>query len=133
MVFAPYFGFRKNFFAKIMNLKNMVIVEDLIDVGLLYENYRGRINIHSVVSELVRSEFETNNDTCSDFIEIVRVLCLNDSSAGKELCDAFHIFIKLYGNQSDFVHTRTAELQSYIEMTNTNFTEYEPLKQLLGE
>lgn len=38
MVFAPVFGFRKDFLAKIMNLKNMVIVEDLIDVGLLYEN-----------------------------------------------------------------------------------------------
>ena len=55
MVFAPSFGFRKKFFAEIMNLKNMVIVEDLIDVGLLYENYWGRINIHSVVAEIVRS------------------------------------------------------------------------------
>lgn len=80
MVFAPYFGFRKDFFAKIMNLKNMVIVEDLIDVGLLYENYWGRINIQSVVAEVVRSELETNNETCSNFLEIIRVLCLNESN-----------------------------------------------------
>ena len=63
-----------------MNLKNMVIVEDLIDVGLLYENYWGRINIQSVVAEIVRTELETNQDTCSDFIEIVRVLCLNETN-----------------------------------------------------
>lgn len=343
MVFAPYFGFRKDFLAKIMNLKNMVIVEDLIDVGLLYENHWGRINIQSVVAEVVRSELETNNENCFDFLEIIRVLCLNESrtikvsdttieqlvlttfrfmdfkdtdfkliyihdcfefterfgensinnnllkfekdnhrddpelktlylsdaasykmiqrhldqavdyqkqavecskncdnillqantlstygyylnladqkeealkamqlglalfnqlnddgtfyfdkyraiinyadmlfslgqtdeaikqvsdaekslkemdlqdtevyadcvyslglyhlclgdakSAENELCNAFRIFIKLYGNQSDFVHTRAAELQSYIEMANTNITEYEPLKQLLG-
>ncbi|MGN0630468.1 MAG: hypothetical protein ACI4JN_03985 [Ruminococcus sp.] len=80
MVFAPCFGFRKDFFAKIMNLSNMVIVEDLIDVGLLYENYWGRINIQSVVAEVVRSELETNQDNCSDFIEIVRVLCLNEAN-----------------------------------------------------
>ncbi len=344
MVFAPSFGFRKDFFAKIMNLKNMVIVEDLIDVGLLYENHWGRINIQSVVAEVVRSELETNNENCSNFLEIIRVLCLNESntievsdrtilqivaatfrlmdfndtdfklhffhdcfkfterfgenslnsdiiefernnhrndpelktiylsdaasyemikkhldntvdyqmqavdcskncnntllqantvntygyylhladrkedalkalelsiklfvqldsddvfyfdkyhaiinyadllfslghtdeaikqvsaaekslqeydlqdtevyadcvyslglyhlclgdakSAENELCEAFRIFINLYGNQSDFVHTRAAELQSYIEMSNTNITEYEPLKQLLGE
>ncbi len=61
-------------------------------------------------------------------------LCLGDTkSAENELCEAFRIFIKIYGNQSDFVHTRAAELQSYIEMANTNITEYEPLKQLLGE
>ena len=80
MVFAPVFGFRKDFFAKIMNLNNMVIVEDLIDVGLLYENYWGRINIQSVVAEVVRSELETNNENCSDFLEIVRVLCLNEAN-----------------------------------------------------
>ena len=80
MVFAPYFGFRKDFFAKIMNLSNMVIVEDLIDVGLLYKNYWGRINIQSVVAEVVRSELETNQDNCSDFIEIVRALCLNEAN-----------------------------------------------------
>lgn len=61
-------------------------------------------------------------------------LCLgNAKSAGNELYDAFRIFIKLYGNQSDFVHTRAAELRYYIEMANTNIMEYEPLKQLLGE
>ena len=80
MVFAPVFGFRKDFFAKIMNLKNMVIVEDLIDVGLLYENYWGRINIQSVVAEVVRSELETNDENCSDFLEIVRALCLNEAN-----------------------------------------------------
>ncbi len=80
MVFAPYFGFRKDFFAKIMNLKNMIIVEDLIDVGLLYENYWGRINIQSVIAQVVRAELETNNETCSDFIEIVRALCLNEAN-----------------------------------------------------
>lgn len=83
MVFAPVFGFRKDFLAKIMNLKNMVIVEDLIDVGLLYENYKGRVNIQSVVAEVVRSELETNNETCSDFIEIVRALCLNEENTIK--------------------------------------------------
>ncbi|MBP3746339.1 MAG: hypothetical protein J6I47_02600, partial [Ruminococcus sp.] len=80
MVFAPVFGFRKDFLAKIMNLKNMMIVEDLIDVGLLYENYKGRVNIQSVVAEVVRSELETNNETCSDFIETVRALCLNEGN-----------------------------------------------------
>lgn len=83
MVFAPVFGFRKDFLAKIMNLKNMVIVEDLIDVGLLYENYKGRVNIQSVIAEVVRSELETNNETCSDFIEIVRALCLNEANTIK--------------------------------------------------
>ncbi len=83
MVFAPSFGFRKNFFAEIMNLSNMVIVEDLIDVGLLYENYWGRINIHSVVAEIVRSELGTNQDTCSDFIETVRAFCLNEANTIK--------------------------------------------------
>lgn len=83
MVFAPSFGFRKKFFAEIMNLKNMVIVEDLIDVGLLYENYWGRINIHSVVAEIVRSELGTNQDTCSDFIETVRAFCLNEANTIK--------------------------------------------------
>lgn len=83
MVFAPVFGFRKDFLAKIMNLKNMVIVEDLIDVGLLYENYKGRVNIQSVVAEVIRSELETNNETCSDFIETVRALCLNEENTIK--------------------------------------------------
>lgn len=83
MVFAPVFGFRKDFLAKIMNLDNMVIVEDLIDVGLLYENYKGRVNIQSVVAEVVRSELETNNETCADFIETVRALCLNEENTIK--------------------------------------------------
>lgn len=60
-------------------------------------------------------------------------VCLNDTSAGDELVSAFRIFIDLYGRDSDFVQARAAELQSYIETAHINLTDYEPLKQLLGE
>ena len=60
-------------------------------------------------------------------------LCLNDSSAGNELVSAFRIFIDLYGKDSDFVHTRAAELQSYTPNAHNNIMECEPLKRLLGE
>ncbi|WP_294474307.1 ATP-binding protein [uncultured Ruminococcus sp.] len=60
-------------------------------------------------------------------------LCRNDTSAGNDLVSAFRIFIDLYGRDSDFVQTRTAELQGYIENDHNGIMEYEPLKQLLGE
>ena len=60
-------------------------------------------------------------------------VCINDTSAGNELVSAFSIFIDLYGRDSDFVQTRAAELQSYIETAHNNIMGYEPLKQLLGE
>lgn len=60
-------------------------------------------------------------------------LCQNDTSAGDELLSAFHIFIDLYGRDSDFVQTRAAELQGYIENAHNDIMEYEPLKRLLGE
>ena len=60
-------------------------------------------------------------------------LCLNDTSAGNDLVSAFRIFIDLYGRTSDFVQTRAAELQGYIENDHNGIMEYEPLKQLLGE
>ena len=107
MIFAPYFGFRKDFFAKIMKLDNMVIVEYLIDVGLLYENYWGRINIQSVVAEVVRSELETNNETCSDFIERVRKLCLDEAEIIKVGARTIYrmvisIFYNMDFNDADF-------------------------------
>ncbi len=60
-------------------------------------------------------------------------LCQNDTSAGDELLSAFRVFIDLYGRDSDFVQTRAAELQGYIENAHSNIMEYEPLKRLLGE
>ena len=60
-------------------------------------------------------------------------LCLNDSAAEDEIMRAFRIFIKLYGNESDFVHTRLTELRNYMENANSDIMKYEPLKQLLGE
>ena len=60
-------------------------------------------------------------------------VCLNDTSAGNELVGAFSTFIDIYGRDSDFVQARAAELQSYIETAHINLTDYEPLKQLLGE
>ena len=60
-------------------------------------------------------------------------LCLNDTSAGNELVGAFHIFIDLYGRDSDFIQTRVAEVRGYIENTHNSIIQNDPLKQLLGE
>lgn len=135
MVFAPYFGFRKDFFAKIMNLKNMVIVEDLIDVGLLYENHWGRINIQSVVAEVVRSELETNNENCSDFLEIVRTLCLNESNiievGDKTIFQiASNVFRLMDFNDTDFKMRFTHDCFKFTERfgecsINSNMIEFE--------
>lgn len=142
---------RKEEALKVMEL-GLAIFNQLDDDGMFYfDKYRAIINYADMlfslgqtdeaikqVSDAEKSLKERDLQDTEVYADCVYSLglyhlCLNDTSALNELYDAFRIFIKLYGNQSDFVHTRAAELQSYIEMANSNIMEYEQLKQLLGE
>lgn len=130
----------------------MALFDRLDDDGAFYyDKYRAVINyadllfslgytdeaiqqVSAAVSSLRELELQ-DTEVYADCIYSLGLyhLCLNDTSAGDELVSAFRIFIDLYGRDSDFVQTRVAELQSYIETAHINLTDYEPLKQLLGE
>lgn len=51
---SPYEGVRKDFIAKLMELRDMVIIEDLIEVGLIYEFENGLITLQGIIRQFVK-------------------------------------------------------------------------------
>ena len=93
MIVAPYQGVRKDFMAKLMGLRSMVIIEDLIEVGLIQEYDNGKITLQTIIRELVKSELEPDSDNCAPLIGSIRAVCLNEALTMDIETDRMHDII----------------------------------------
>ncbi len=79
LIAAPFDGVRKDFIAKLMGLRSMVIIEDLIEVGLVQEYNNGTVTLQTIIRNLVKSELEPDNDNCAPLIASIRAVCVNEA------------------------------------------------------
>ena len=79
LIAAPFDGVRKDFIAKLMGLRNMVIIEDLIEVGLVQEFDNGTVTLQTIIRSLVKSELEPDSDNCAPLIASIRAVCVNEA------------------------------------------------------
>ena len=127
------------------------LFSQLDDNVFYFDKYRAVINYADLIFSLGQSEKAINQVVSAKIsLENLKLqnmeiyadclyslglyhICLNDISAGDEIISSFRIFIDLYGKDSDFIQTRIAELQRYVENFNKDIIQYELLKQLLEE
>ena len=79
LIAAPFDGVRKDFIAKLMGLRSMVIIEDLIEVGLVQEYDNGTVTLQTIIRSLVKSELEPDSDNCAPLITSIRAVCVNEA------------------------------------------------------
>lgn len=104
MIVAPDSGIRKDFIAGFMNLRNMQLIEDLIESGLIYEFENGEITLLPVIKSVVKPELEPDNENCSPLIDSLNAISTNESIEvdGEKLCDiAYSIVSKIYFKSCD--------------------------------
>lgn len=104
MIVAPHNGVRKDFIAKMMGLRNMVIIEDLIEVGLIYEFDNGTVTLQSIIQNIVKTELEPDNENCRPLINSIRAVCVNESAEID--CDTFHNIIYSAVTNIIFISTK---------------------------
>ena len=80
MIVAPFQGVRKDFMAKLMGLRNMVIIEDLIEVGLVQEYENGTITLQAILRSLIHDELRPDNQNCAALVNSISAVCVNESA-----------------------------------------------------
>ena len=95
MIVAPDKGIRKDFFAKLIELKDLNILEDLVEFGLIYEYKNGTVTVHSVIRSLIRNEYTPSFENCGKLVESIRSVCLNEAVTGEVDSSVFQDVILL--------------------------------------
>jgi tetratricopeptide (TPR) repeat protein len=91
-VVLPYFGVRKDFTAMLMGLQNLLIIEDLIEIGLIREYDNGLIAMQCIIRQFVKTELLPDYDNCRTLITSLRAVCVNESTyvPYKVMCDMLY-------------------------------------------
>lgn len=80
LIAAPCSGIRKDTMAVLMCLDNMVMLDDLVELGLVHEFANGMITLHPMLRTLVKSELKPDSENCAPLISSVRAVCINEQA-----------------------------------------------------
>lgn len=110
MIVTPFKGVRKDFMASMMCLRNMTIIEELIEIGLIQELKNGTITLHSVIRNLIESEFIPDSENCSPIVDSIRTVCVNEALDVCDNAEIIHEMISIaifrinFQNVSDYIY-----------------------------
>ncbi len=80
LIVSPCSGIRKDTMAVLMCLDNMVMLDDLVELGLVHEYANGMITLHPMLRTLVKSELNPDSENCAPLISSVRAVCINEQA-----------------------------------------------------
>lgn len=80
LIAAPCSGIRKDTMAVLMCLDNMVMLDELVELGLVHEFANGTITLHPMIRTLVKSELNPDSENCAPLISSVRAVCINEQA-----------------------------------------------------
>ena len=80
LIAAPCSGIRMDTMAVLMCRKDMVILDDLVELGLVHEFANSMITLHPVIRTLVKSELNPDSENCAPLISSVRAICINEQT-----------------------------------------------------
>ncbi len=80
LIAAPCSGIRKDMIAVLMFHKDMVMLDELVELGLVHEFANGTITLHPMIRTLVKSELNPDSENCAPLISSVRAVCINEQA-----------------------------------------------------
>lgn len=80
LIAAPCSGIRKDTIAVLMCHKDMVMLDELVELGLVHEFENGTITLHPMIRTLVKSELNPDSENCAPLISSVRAVCINEQA-----------------------------------------------------
>lgn len=80
LIAAPCSGIRKDMIAVLMFHKYMVMLDELVELGLVHEFANGTITLHPMIRTLVKSELNPDSENCAPLISSVRAVCINEQA-----------------------------------------------------
>ncbi|MBR3043764.1 MAG: tetratricopeptide repeat protein [Oscillospiraceae bacterium] len=80
LIVSPCSGIRKDAMAVLMCLDNMVMLDELVELGLVHEFANGTITLHPMLRTLVKSELNPDSENCAPLISSVRAVCINEQA-----------------------------------------------------
>ncbi len=80
LIAAPCSGIRKDTIAVLMFHKDMVMLDELVELGLVHEFANGTITLHPMIRTLVKSELNPDSENCAPLISSVRAVCINEQA-----------------------------------------------------
>ncbi|MBQ9905937.1 MAG: tetratricopeptide repeat protein [Oscillospiraceae bacterium] len=60
--------------------KDMVMLDELVELGLVHEFADGMITLHPMIRTLVKSELNPDSENCAPLISSVRAICINEQT-----------------------------------------------------
>jgi hypothetical protein len=93
MIVAPDSGIGKRLIANFMGLIHLQTIEDLIELGLVYEFDNGEITLVSIIKSVVKAELSPDVENCRPLIDSLYAMSTNES-------------IDIDGNKRSFVSLR---------------------------
>lgn len=106
LIAAPCSGIRKDTMAVLMCLDNMVMLDDLVELGLVHEFANGMITLHPMIRSLVKSELNPDSENCAPLISSVRAVCVNESADAEIDCHKMLEIIDFAVKDIDFRNQR---------------------------
>ena len=85
-----------------MGLRSMVIIEDLIEVGLVQEYDNGTVTLQTIIRSLVKSELEPDSDNCAPLIASIRAVCVNEALDMELDCEKMNEIIFIASSMISF-------------------------------
>ena len=64
----------------LMCMSDMVMLDDLVELGLVHEFANGTITLHPMIRSLVKSELNPDSENCAPLISSVRAVCINEQA-----------------------------------------------------
>ena len=86
LIVAPCSGIRKDTMAVLMCHKDMVMLDELVELGLVHEFADGMITLHPMIRTLVKSELNPDSENCAPLISSVRAVCVNEGADTETDC-----------------------------------------------
>ena len=80
LIAAPCSGIRKDTIAVFMCHKDMVMLDELVELGFVHEFANGMITLHPMIRTLVKSELNPDSENCAPLISSVRAVCINEQA-----------------------------------------------------
>ncbi|MCR4760549.1 MAG: ATP-binding protein [Oscillospiraceae bacterium] len=106
LIAAPCSGIRKDTMAVLMCLDNMVMLDELVELGLVHEFANGTITLHPMIRTLVKSELNPDSENCAPLISSVRAVCVNEGADTEIDCHKMLEIIDFTVKDIDFRNQR---------------------------
>lgn len=79
LVVSPVSGIRKRFMADLIGMRNLIPLDDLVELGLVYEFPGGAVTLQPIIRNLVGTELKPDDENCAPVVKSLQYNSLDET------------------------------------------------------